>query len=132
MAKRGQRDLPEGWEGLGVPAGGREAISEGWEWLGGPLGWPGGVSRLSRRPGNGHEALPVGQEAFPMGQEALPVDWEALLMDRVWSGCPFSGSRVVWKPSRLDGSGPEAIAEGREWLGGTPGEPGVVGRPPEV
>ena len=34
-------------------------------------------------------------------------------------------------PSWLNGSGPEAIAEGREWLGGTPRGPGVVRSPPK-
>ena len=58
------------------------------------------------------------------------MDREALAMGRVWSGCPSSGPRVVWKPSRLDSNGPEGVAGGREWLGGTPGGLGVVGSPP--
>ena len=36
---------------------------------------------------------------------------------------------VVGRPSRMSGSGREALPNIREWSGGPPGCPGVVGKP---
>ena len=63
------------------------------------------------------------------GQEALPDV-------RVWSEGPPGCPGVVGRPSRMSGSGREALTVGREtfpnvweWSGGPPGCPGVVRRP---
>ena len=53
-----------------------------------------------------------------------------------WSGGPTKSPGVVWRPSRMFGSGREAFSDDREWSGvspgnsgGPPGCPGVVGTP---
>ena len=58
---------------------------------------------------------------------------------REWSRGPSGGagvvSRLSWRtevvrrPSRRPESGREALPKGRQWSGGPPSEPGVVGRP---
>ena len=68
-------------------------------------------SRMSLMGGSPFRMSERGQETLPNVQKW----WAALLDDR--------------EASRMSGSGLEALPDGREWLGGSHGYPGVVGRP---
>ena len=46
-----------------------------------------------------------------------------------WSGGPPGCPEVAGRPSRMSGSGREALPDVREWSGGPPECPAVVGRP---
>ena len=86
----------------------------------------------------------MGRQVLPVGREAHLVDREALQVGRVWSGSLPGGPRVVGRPSRwigwpsrLVGSGLEALLDGRsgwetlpegwKWSGVPSGGPRVVG-----
>ena len=104
----------------------------------------------------GREHLPKGEEDLPEGRNNLPEGLVCLRGPprgpgvvgrhslRVGSTSQRVGrtswrTGVVCSPSRRDGSGPDALPEGREWLGGNPkgmewlggppGGPGLLGKP---
>ena len=94
----------------------QEALPNVWEWSGYSLGCPGVIKRPSRMSGSGREALPDvwgGREALTDVQERSGVS----------PGFPG----VVRSLSRMSGSVRKALPDVREWLGGPPGCPGVVG-----
>ena len=58
-----------------------------------------------------------GRDVFPVVRQcsvAVPDVWE-------WSGVPLGSPGVVRRPSRMSGSGREALADLRECSGGPPG-----------
>ena len=61
--------------------------------------WSGGPPECPGKPGSGREVLPDVRES----------------------------PGVFWRPSRMFGSGLEALPDVREWSGGPPEFPGVVG-----
>ena len=111
-----------------------EALPDVWEWLGDPPSCPGVVrvppgypgvvrkpsrtfQRPARRSGNGRDTL----LDVPIGWEALPDVGKLLVI-----------LPDVRRPSRLSGSGRVALPVVREWSGGPPGCPGVVGWPSRI
>ena len=88
------------WEALRMSRSGGEALLDVQEWSGGTPASPGVVRRSSLMYGS--------------GQVALPDFW-------AWSGCPPRYPKVVgWpfrlsrRPSRMSGSGREALLDVRE------------------
>ena len=136
---------------------GWEVLSDVREWLGGPTEYTAVVGRPFRMSGNGREALPEFRDwlggPFRMsesGPEILTNVQDALLDVREWSADPWgfagfvrrpsrmtgSGQEalpkcpgVIRRPSRMSGSGQEALPNVREWSEGNPGCLGVAGRP---
>ena len=64
------------------------------------------------------------------GREALLDVRETLSVVREWSVGSLGCRRMVGRSSRISGSIREYFPDVREWLGGPPGCPGVVGSPP--
>ena len=102
---------------------GRQALPYVREWSGGPPGCPGMVGMPSRMSGSGQEAFSDfrdwsgglrGDVAGPHGGLEVPPGG---------LGGPPGGPGVVGKPSRMSGSGREALPDVRWWSGGPLGCP---------
>ena len=93
----------------------RKALPEVRGWLGVSLGCLGEVGRPSQISGSGRETLPNVREWW----EPLPDVWQLSGNPSECSrevGGPFGCSRVVWRPSRMSGSGREALLDVRDAL----------------
>ena len=113
MSRSGLEALLDDREWSGVPP-------ECPEWFGGLPRCPAVIGRSSRVSGSGRDTLsdvPVGWEALPMSGsfwEALPNMQEAFPVVQELSGGLHECPGVVWRPSRISGSGLEALQDVQE------------------
>ena len=89
---------------------GRETLPDLREWSGGPPRFAGVVGRPSRTSGSGRDAARIfwscrkTTRISGRGREAHPDVWE-------WPGDPPKCPGVIGRPSRMSGSGREALLD---------------------